>query len=842
MTQIATKAERLTWAEKHRDHMAALGLQAVFCKTVERDGKRSPVPMAETTGSADFGSYVAPDKGYTRPAFRVPSNAIILDVDQKPGKQSDGAATLRAVVAELGPLPPTHRLTAHGCEQESGRLLFRVPDGYRADEQFFKKYGGAIDIVRVGHRFSMAPGDVHHTTGTEVICYGPDCEVADMPPVASWPMLPADWLMELAAPDEVDSDTGGLESVMSEHQARATIKTALHRIALHDTEGSGFRSTLMAASKTLGGFVGSPMYPTQQSVKAELYRAVRSLWKADPDADDMAMIESSLAIGAAAPWVVLASDEEKRREGVDPAVRDELAPVTIISDVQAYDWLRDEIGRNGLSGLFLRAGSLVKVIEAPIGMESVVEQHDGFQQLKTIEKPNQLVSYAQMCGYRFYTAGSRDTPPKAIFLKQAAAGVAIDSPEALPNCRTLKGVTGTPILRADGSVLDTQGYDSGSQLLYKPDSPDLRVPWVSDNPTNAEIMEARKLLEYMVADFSFTNDNQRATYLGALMLPFLRALIPPPYKLVAIDAHSPGSGKTMLAELLRVVHHGKRGGVVGGSFISEFPKGEELKKWATSVLMSGAGGVVHVDNVKSTIGGGQIEGLLTSASYGGRVLGVNEEVKVVNDRLWVVTGNNIQIGGDMARRVLWVRIDPGMEHPERRAPSTFQEKDLVGWVAANRGRLIWSVLTLARAWYVGGAELAEATSSDSFADATAIVQGILDHAGISGTFDPVEDREASSDEDDTADLLYALWDWQETLEGDDWLAAELAAAINSDFDEDLRHAIPDYWWRNKAVITPKSLGRSLAGVQGVPKDDLKLKREQVAGSKREIRWQVIKVS
>lgn len=817
-----------------REDVTQLGLQAVWCRTREIDGKRSPLPMPGTTGSADFGVVVAPDKNHTRPAFRVPTNAILLDVDRKE-RGADGVASLLAAEIDLGLLPDTQRLTAHGFEQKTGRYCFRIPEGMKVDEQFFAQYGGAIDVIRTGHRFSMAPGDIHHYTGTCVECYGPDGAVEELLPVSEWPMLPVDWLLELGAWNDAkgmsgldDAEDDVLDKILSRRDAKARVVGQLDKILTHDTSGSGFRAKLMAASVTLGGFVGT-LYPDAERAIDALADAVGTLWGAQPDGDDMTMIVSGISKGAARPWVVLADEPESvRAETID------LPPVTLADAAQATTWLREEIGRHGLSGLFLRGGELVKVVEAP--MEMGAKQHDGFQQIAAVRTSNQLRAYAQLWGYRFYTKGSKQTAPKPILLNAEAAAVCIDTAEGLPNIHTLRGVTGTPIIRVDGSILDTPGYDPGSGLLYKPDSDALKVPWVSAEPSPREVSEAREVLEYLVVDYKFTDDNQRANYLGSLMLPFLRALVPPPYKLLAIDASTPGSGKTLLADVLRIIHHGRHGAAPAGAFRADWPKREEFSKWVTSVLLNGAGGVVHVDNVKATLAGAELEGLLTNAAYGGRVLGRSETVDVPNDRLWVVTGNNVSIGGDMARRTLWVRIDPDEENPEQRTPDQFHEPDLAGWTFRHRGEIIHAVLTLARAWFVAGAVLSESTTSDSYSRAIGTVQGILTFAGISGTFDPIEDRVASQDEDDTEILLAALWEWQDE---DAWTAAQLAQAINGDFgDEGLREAIPEFWWNGKGVITAQSLGKKLSGIKGRIRDGKVVRPVADGGHSKIKKWKV----
>ncbi len=59
--------------------------------------------------------------------------------------------------------------------------------------------GPAVDIVRTGLRFSMAPGDIHPTTGAPVVCYAPDGTEIQLPHVDTWPELPERWVAHFRA-------------------------------------------------------------------------------------------------------------------------------------------------------------------------------------------------------------------------------------------------------------------------------------------------------------------------------------------------------------------------------------------------------------------------------------------------------------------------------------------------------------------------------------------------------------------------------------------------------------------------------------------------------------------
>ena len=95
-----------------------------------------------------------------------------------------------------------------------------------------------------------------------------------------------------------------------------------------------------------------------------------------------------------------------------------------------------------------------------------------------------------------------------------------------------------------------------------------------------------------------------------------------------------------------------------------------------------------------------MSGLLMSNVWDDRKLGVMDMARCVNDRFWIITGNNVALGGDLPRRSLRTVIDPGMPHPELR--TGFEIEDLEGCATNRRGDLIAALLTLIRAWVVAG--------------------------------------------------------------------------------------------------------------------------------------------
>jgi len=299
-------------------------------------------------------------------------------------------------------------------------------------------------------------------------------------------------------------------------------------------------------------------------------------------------------------------------------------------------------------------------------------------------------------------------------------------PHLCEHIRELAGVSGVPMFRQDGTMVTEDGYDEATRYVLATDAGlDFDV---APEPTELEVHRAVQLVLEPIQKFPFVSDADRNAWIGMALTPMLRFIAPGPYKLGLIEAHQAGSGKSFLASMLAELH--------GGQVHAEMPSEDaEMRKTVTSVLQE-KGGVIVFDNVDGKVSSPVLAGLLTSARWSARLLGKNSSVTLTNDRMWVATGNNIVIDGDMARRVLRCVIDPGMPNPELR------EFDFnpVDWIVANRSAYLSALGVLIRAWVVKGKVLGSSPGSDSYATWRKTLDGILECVGISGGFDPQENR------------------------------------------------------------------------------------------------------
>lgn len=578
---------------------------------------------------------------------------------------------------------------------------------------------------------------------------------------------------------------------------------------------------LGGAARLIGRFVGGGFLTEEDAAQALLDALARGgvhsdSWNVANGRNWTAttVIGAGLAKGQEEPWEVMTSQEAELPDvprdepGVVPA-RGPGAAVPDLCITSAADmtyWLQGALGSGSLSGFFSRMGQVVHTPRVnDLGYVPPRDDHDenGPAQIQAVS-PGQLtakIQYAHRCYKIVRDKESKEEREVPALFPLEAAKRAVDAPEAMVMLRSLAGVTHTPMVRRDGSILDEPGYDATSGYLFLP-GPGVNVPDVPAEPTAEEVARAVALLDEMVAGFPWETKEDKANYYGMLITPLLRMLAPPSYKAFFIGAHQPGSGKTLLADVARILH--------GGILRSEMPGDEpEIKKMTTSMLATTSAPVVHIDNVTGVLRSSTLAGLLTSSGeLQDRELGKTSNVTFINDRVWVFTGNNPSLGGDLVRRTIMVMIDPNMANPERRE---FAIKDLPAWVARNRNRLLHALMVMIRHWVASGSRPAVRAQSDSFATWEACVAGILEVAGVPGAFDQESGVRAAQGGDD--DGLAALLEHIHEGHMDrPWTVRELLTAEPDEFRADAREWLPtpilDKLQRSEAGGA-KSLGRWL---------------------------------
>lgn len=331
---------------------------------------------------------------------------------------------------------------------------------------------------------------------------------------------------------------------------------------------------------------------------------------------------------------------------------------------------------------------------------------------------------------------------------------------AWPGLRPLTGVIDAPVLRRDGSMLATPGYDPGTGLFF---APRVTLPPIPERPTPDQGSAAMARLVEMLDEFPFDrasiNDDPKASWqlnLGASLALVLtlvaRPMIAGPVPGFLIDAPDAGAGKTLLAKVLALMGTG------------HLPDAErwhtDEDEWAKVHLGNLLEGrrVVFFDNVTTggTFGHGGLDGALTQwPLWRGRILGQTGNVAVRNDCVVIATGNNPRVPNDTIRRLVRIRLRPD---EERRAESELAYRHrLPGDAVRDVAELLAAAVTALRAWVCAGRPSARIVPWGSFEAWAEIVPQAIFWYGYPDIHRTQEGLRAADDDADSLGKLLAGW-------------------------------------------------------------------------------------
>lgn len=383
-----------------------------------------------------------------------------------------------------------------------------------------------------------------------------------------------------------------------------------------------------------------------------------------------------------------------------------------------------------------------------------------------------------------------------------------------PGVPDLVEITAMPFVREDGTICQKRGYDEATGTWLNVDE---GFPEIPEMPTAQQIADAKELLlDKLLRDFPFVGPADEANYLGLLSTPALKHLVGTITPFGVITAASAGSGKSLLAEIISRTYGSN------GAAVTLSRQDEELRKLITSKLMSDPHAVVTFDNIGKShrVDSPILAQLMTEPVWNDRVLGGNDMVSRINDKLWLGTGNNVQLGGEMASRSVMVRIDPKMERPDRRDTEKFVLGNLQTWMSvdANRIKIMHALLVLIRAWAAAGMPRG-AVDMRTFSPWSRCVGGLLEFHGIQGFLTNLE--EADEADEESYEWQQFLAAWNTSYPGEWMTTAQLTAAYRKTL-WDTGQGIPDPWRGsfplrdNGQPYTNRGLGMKLKYIQDRP--------------------------
>lgn len=299
------------------------------------------------------------------------------------------------------------------------------------------------------------------------------------------------------------------------------------------------------------------------------------------------------------------------------------------------------------------------------------------------------------------------------------------------NFAPLEAVIEHPVMLPDGQVLwESQHHASGLLLRIRPHV-------FQSPPASPDRWDAEKALEELcelLEGFDFVDRMDLSVALAFLMTPFVRPVIPtaPAF---AIDAHAAGSGKTTLVRLQARISAGRE-----PSFIAFQDDRAELRKMLLAVLLEGDPNIA-IDNVADSINDPVLAMVLTAEVIKDRLLGQSAMAAVPTKAVISFNGNNLQIVGDLTRRVLVCRLDPQCDRPAER---TF-EFDPIRQADELRSELVNALLTIMSA-YVACQDRVSVRPFGSFSEWSRLVREPLVWLGMPDPVDSLRVLEAADPE------------------------------------------------------------------------------------------------
>jgi len=452
-------------------------------------------------------------------------------------------------------------------------------------------------------------------------------------------------------------------------------------------------------------------------------------------------------------------------------------PIIYTNDILLSVITRDCINalhaKNNPPVLFVRDGQLVKIYKTEKNIIKISEMARANMRL--------LLSHA---AYFIYVTAKGDS-------YKAPSNDIVDSVLSEKECPfpPLEAVTAAPILRKDGTICREPGYDVATKIFYWP--PDnLGFPLIPEKPTREEAIAARDLLLDVIADFPFKNDASKANTLALLFTMVMRQIIDGSIPLAIIESPVQGTGKSKLINNLATIAFGQFTTITAPTGREE---DEEWRKLITSTLRDGPS-VVIIDNFRErdVLMAAPLAQLLTQQSdWSARELGKVSNVNVENRAVWVATGNNIKIGGDITRRTYSIRIDANTERPWERDPDTFRHKNLEKYVKENRIALLAAAFTVVRYWFSTGKPVPEDIPIiGSFEEWAENIAGILHSIEIHGFL--MNRGESIEAQDEESSQWAAFFDaWYDFYGEREVQASEVAADLIMDVSEFSKTPLPD---------------------------------------------------
>jgi hypothetical protein len=738
------------------------------------------------------------------------SGLWVLDLDRaKSGEVAGADALALAEAAAAGEGQPgvpdgPRAVTGSGGEH----LLLAWPDdglGVQSRARVLPKRDGrpAAADTRGSGGYIVAPPSLHRTGAVYRWETAPGPE--GLPQAPAWLLelvraaqgapkveaLPAgDWEKRIAQRAAERATTA--HGASAEGRVRAYVESALTRACgrVAATPKGGRHDGLLREARTLGGWLHLGLDAGQ--VAGGLLEAALAAGMAEGEA--RRTIEAGLEHGAQSPRdvpesirrvveqgpradpdaaVVWDEVEEWCADSEDDEVFEEPDPLDVVGDVVegtarpriiltgrqpreiAEDARRALAGIRGAGRLYLRDGRIVQVVVSEHGPAIREVGGDEVQSLLVggcdwldLRRPKK---HEITAGEEFLEEPAKALPGYVVAAVRGHRGAWLPGLSRVATAPFFARDAGgdARLVHGDGYDAQSEGFSAGSF-------------WVRRMGPG----EGLALVDELIADFPFESPGDRAHALAFALSPIVRDLVRGPVPMTVFEAPSPGTGKSLLMQVLATAATGR---AVEPTPMSS--QEDERRKAMGSMLQEGRP-VVLLDNVRGHLHDPALEGVLTAyPTWSDRRMGGQDRLRVPALAVWGLSGNNLTMNADLARRTVSVRLNARTAQPELRRG--FRHADLLGWVAERREDLTSALVAMVEAWMQAGQPQGGQVLG-SYESWSRVVGGILQTAGVEGFLAERESRALSADPEaaEWSGLLH-LWLSEPALKGQR-SAAELA--------------------------------------------------------------------
>jgi hypothetical protein len=409
----------------------------------------------------------------------------------------------------------------------------------------------------------------------------------------------------------------------------------------------------------------------------------------------------------------------------------------------------------------------------------------------------------------------------------------VDHPHK-PGFREIIGIINAPIVRKDGSICDTVGFDATTGLYSTVNRASIDAAKAIDFSKESAIRSANALAD-LISDFPIVETNGLSVFLSAILSLIGRHLIDGNIPLHLVDANAAGSGKGKLIDIAGIIATG-----------SHFPVQqlstniEEQRKNISSQVLAGTT-ALHLDNaesgsvLKSTV----MDSIITSRYWSDRRLGSNDLDTDFVRTVFFMSGNNISLGGDTSRRVIRIRLESKTANPEDR--HEFKHRRIMQHVASHRRTYLTHAITMLAAYLRSSSPPFEGLrETGSFEEWSDLVRECIIWSGMPDPWDSnaTVKKDLNSTSDEHALVVAA---WKEICEGGSLTVAEAATKYkdHSYCGETKFTAMASLILLNfRGDFNARSLGKLLAKYKNLPQAEGTIVNAGEDRYTKTIRWAI----